>query len=393
MIDLKNRLLNKINHLVLSKIVRFLFVSIFGRSNIRFLNINPAAIGHLSIDIDLFLKERKLGRHKVYGVLLAPKCNTCNQHLVLSFKLMDGIFVIQNRFVCYALDYLRVFDETSFNTSLYSGVYGQPSLQYEVINLWGERHPIMRMHNQTLEKGEKIFQRNFSHLVGKKIVLLHCRDNLFDESTANPNRNTQSHRNSSVASYKKIIEFLNQRDFAVIRIGEFNETNNTPIYENTLNVVAEDRRILECYLAYIHQFFLGSCSGPMGYSCIWQRPLFRLNCLPYESLRAPNTQSMSLPKILKLNDKTLTVRQIYANGFHEYRYDQSYKERNISFIENDPYEALEDFILFFKRFFLKETINEDCSVAQKKFRELVPSDTFDYHAKSLVGPNLLNKIW
>ena len=389
------RLLNYLNRRFISKISKFLFLLLFAKSGWRFLNTNPNAIGHFTIDIDCFLKAKALGLHNVKGIILCPPAKVSNKHLMKCWQMNQGLFFIENFIICYFLDYLRTFDETNYDLSDNSARNGQPAVQYKIVSAWGRRPPIIKMPPKMSRDGRLLLLKVCPGYKNQPIALIHCRDGKFDTKSENPNIKTQNYRNSDIRSYAKIINFLNKQGFLVIRIGEFEDKWDRSLgYPDLSGLTKKETSLLECYLASRHDLFVGSMSGPFGFACIWGKPIFRLNTLPYEGLRVPSTKAYALPKLLKKDGQVLSLATIFKNRFDRLVSDEEYAKNGLEVMPNDPTLALADFEVFYRDFIdqshtLKNAIDDRL---QDAYRQIVPKNTYDNFSSSFVGPTHLKLL-
>lgn len=390
-----NAVLNRLNLHVVSKLSRLICKIIISTEKYRFLNTNPSAIGHLASDVDCFLKEHELGHHSFKGILLSPKGTSANDFLLNCWELSPNLIIIRNRVCCYFLDYLRIFDDTSYDCSVFQGLHGQPAKLFDIANLWGEKAPVIQLTFDIQKKGKKLLKELIPDVDENKIVLLHSRDSHFDLSEGNPNQFTQNFRNSSINSFKSVVHYLKSRGFQVVRIGEYHDDScETKEYFELKSLTVQERRLLECYLAKIQRLFLGSMSGPCTLAYIWNKPIFRVNCIPYEGLRAPTNLGVSIPKLLVQNEEVLPIKNIYQQGIHSFRLDKSYTDAGISLKMNDPKNVLNEFIPFFEVFVTGTAKLEDNfeMELQEKYARDIPKSNFDYAAKSFVATGYLKKL-
>lgn len=390
-----DRFLNFTNRLIISRIARIIFNIFFRKTNYRFLNTNPNAIGHLTIDIDCFLKERELGNHQFNGIILCPKNKISNKYIVSCWEMSPFIKVIRNRLLCYVTDYLRIFDESSYDCSKYQATNNKPFVKYKIYRNWKARNPIIELPEEIEKKGKEIFGKYLTGLNTNKIVLFHSRDSLFDKSTGNHNFLIQKYRNSSVLSYLEILKFLKKENYLVIRIGDYyKECKYDEFYKRIDHLSQNDQRLLECYLAKYQLFFLGSNSGPFGLAAIWNKPAFRLNILPYGNLRSMSENFVSIPKILTKNNKKLSISEIFKKNIYLFNTDDYYNNHNIECQDIDGKYALEDFKIFYECFVLQK--NQDKYLLKyknviNKFKKFTRNNAADYFSTGNVGYKSLKK--
>lgn len=389
------KILALFNRHIFSKIARIVFLLCFDRSKYRFLDTNPAAIGHLTLDVDCFLKERALGLHTYTGILLCPKNKVANDSLVDCWDTSQHLWIIRNNFICFLCDYLRIFNDTRFDCSVYHALKGRPFEVFRVENLWNGRPPIIKLSSSVERKGRDVFNSLFPKYKGEKIALLHCRDSQYDKKTGNVNFFTQNHRNSNIESYDRILQFLKEKDFICIRIGDYSvEAKDGGKYTDISHLNKDQRVALECYLASIQSLFLGSSSGPGGYAIIWNKPLFALNILPYNNIRRATRNSVAIPKALEKDGKIISAAEIFSEGIYRFHYDSEYQEKAIQPLQNKPNEVFEDFLMFYEVYVEKNkeaSVHETFSKINKKYKELVRDDAGDFYAQSQIGAHFMRE--
>lgn len=390
-----DRILNFSKRVLFGPLFRIVFKLIFVKYNALFLNTNVAAIGHLALDVDCFLKERALGLHSKRGILLCPQQIVSNPYLVECWASSPHLIIIRNGLLCFFLDYLRTYEDTSFDCSRYTAVRGQPLDVYSLNKKWGDRLPLINMPPAIEEKGRKLFRELFPDYKGESIALLHCRDSLYDKKTKNHNLSVGSFRNGNIESFLEILRFLKSENYICIRIGEYVHKNLEETNYVSINELSSDnQRLLECYLAKVQTLFLGTNSGPSAFATIWGKPLFSLNILPYDSLKSHAPKSVSVPKILVYNNKKVSVSDVFSFGFYSYHYDSEYRQKNIKFIDAQPQDVIIDFEIFFESFITEKGVLSPGDFflnLNKKYDSLSFSYALSRDSLGLVGVNYLLK--
>jgi putative glycosyltransferase (TIGR04372 family) len=198
-------------------------------------------------------------------------------------------------------------------------------------------------------------------------------------------------------SYSAILDYLKERGYTVIRLGEYEKQDGISKY-NYLELTGLgcfERDLLNVFISSVCSIFLGSASGASDLATIWNRPVFRINVLPYSFLRPHSKKGMAIPKLLKKNGAILSASQIFGANYHWLRDDASYERNGIQIENNAPLDCLPDFIEFFKSF-----VDEDYSVylgmaqsfQQKVYEQLCSEDSYDYRAQSIV-PRFYFQKW
>lgn len=387
---------NYANKAIVGPLIRFIFkISTLG-NRYKVLNTNSVAIGHLCVDVDCFLKEHTYREFSFKGILLANKLTIANNAIARLWGGDSRIVVIESPWLCYMLDYLRVYPETSFDCSGYCATDGRPALVYDVYEKYNHKYPIITWNSRLLDQGMLLFKKRFPTVDIKKVVVLHSRDNLYDRSTSNPNLLTQTYRNSDLRSFDLILEYLVSIGYSVIRIGNYERINTglSNLYYELDLPNKKENDLLQVILTSKCAVFLGSASGASNLAAIWNRPIFLLNVLPYALMRPHQENCMAVPKILKDNGRILTANKIFTNKFHWYRSDEEYRSSNLEIVQNESIDCIEDFKEFFQAFVIGDRqMKTDLKNSNElsRYKEMCPSDSYDYNAKSLIPRNFFKK--
>lgn len=383
------RLLSYLNLRLIGPAVRFIFVHLKFSQKFRVLSTNSSAIGHLCADVDCFLKERAIGNLQFRGILLASSFSVSNGVISTLWAQNPGLLVIKNTVVCFLMDFLRTYSDSNYDCSRYCSLDGVPAEVYSINEKYNSLEPLIFWEPNLLLNAESLFKRLFPSLDIQRTVVLHSRDSAFDKKNANHNLFSQSYRNSELKSLSCILEFLNQRGFSVIRIGEYetDDSINKLQYFEVLGLNRFETDLINAYVTSKCALFLGSASGASQLAAIWNRPTFLVNVLPYAFLRPHSAPGMAIPKLLYSNGRVINACEIFKNNYHWYRYDRLYEMKNLVIEANDPEDCLDDFIEFFYAFVEGDkTLYEELkkSEQQVRYKEICASDSYDYKAISLI---------
>lgn len=145
--------------------------------------------------------------------------------------------------------------------------------------------------------------------INKKFVVLFSRDGGFYKDKENP-------RNCDFNNYKKTIDYLIKKDFAVIRMGRFYEKNfnydniNFFDYSRMCNQNYDD--LIELMIFKRCEFMIGSVTGMLSYNTLFDKPLLINNWFPagyYPWFK----NSTYIPKIYMKNGEYLKFNEIPKN--------------------------------------------------------------------------------
>ncbi len=384
-----SRVANYLKRVVFGPTVRYIFLNLGLSSKFRVLNTNAAAIGHLCVDVDCYLKERELEKITFRGILLAKRSVAANSVLVTLWSRHPGLVVIQNSLACFLLDYLRIYEDTSFDCSKYCATDGRQAEVYMIRSRYLHTKSTVSWQKGLYDDAASLFHRKFSGVDLNRVVAFHSRDSVYDSQTNNNNYFNQNYRNSDLKSYSAILDYLKERGYTVIRLGEYEKRDGAGKYNylELAGLSSFERDLLNVFISSACSLFLGSASGASDLATIWNRPVFRINVLPYSFLRPHSKKGMAIPKLLKKNDAILSASQIFEANYHWLRDDASYENNGIQIENNDPLDCLPDFIEFFKSFVEEDHLvlaEMAQSFQQKVYEKLCPEDSYDYRAQSFV---------
>jgi putative glycosyltransferase (TIGR04372 family) len=395
-INIKTRVANFCKRKLVGPIVKYIFLKLQLQKKYRILNTNSAAIGHLCIDIDCFLKERINKNLEFRGVLLAQRGRVANEALSDLWAQNQGIVRVQNALLCFLLDYLRVYEETAYDCSNYCAKDGQPAEVFAVYRDFKKSGPMIAWEPGMLKRAQSLFASVFPGADEARIVVLHSRDYKYDQVKQNVNLHTQNYRNSDINTYAEILAFLRQRNYSIIRIGEYQnkESDSDNCYMTIRGVSKEDSDLLNVYVTSICCALLGSASGASNLAAIWNRPVFLTNILPYAFLRPHFAEGMALPKLLSVGNKILNVKEIFDNKYHWYRDDRLYAKSGLEISTNVSSDCLDDFKEFFAAFVERDerilrALRE--SEQQRMYAQQCPKDSYDRDAQSLIPRRFFEK--
>jgi len=390
------RIVNFINRVFIGPTLRYLFRVLGLASKYRFLNTNATAIGHLCLDVDCFLKEKSIKEYPFCGVLLADRTRVANRVVSKLWAENLGIILIENPLMCYLLDYLRIYAETSFDCSRFTAIHGQPSDIYKIYNNYKGSEPVIAWETSLYTEAKFLFERLFPDVDVQRVVVLHSRDSTYDKKILNHNAFTQKHRNSDIGSYSSILKYLEMKGYVVIRIGDYekDESISGINYLELEGASQYEKEMMNVYIPSICSLFLGSASGAMSLAQVWRRPVFAINVMPYSAVKLITAESMTIPKLLSSNGRILSASEIFKKNYHLYRKDWEFENSKIEVISNEAPDCLDDFIEFFDAFVKKDEkiqLELKNSLQQTKYNELCPLNSYDYYGRSLIPRHFFEK--
>ena len=177
-----------------------------------------------------------------------------------------------------------------------------------------------------------------------KIVCLHVRDGSYRKD-----HNRRSYRNSNINNCFKAIQYLIDKGFWVIRIG--NLPTNKVKFKNKKFIDYPYCKIksqqMDLFLIQRSSFYIGTQSGPLEVAYMFNKPVLTINmCQVLESLpRKKNDRGVFKKIINKKTKKVIPIRE-YINFPFRY-HDPEITIEDYEFIENSPkeiYFAVKEFL-------------------------------------------------
>lgn len=391
-----NRSLNLLNRIFVGPATRIVFTRFGLNKKFRFLNTNASAIGHLCLDVDSFIKESFLEKFTFRGILLANKQTVANEVIAKIWANNQNVCVISSPFLCYLFSYLRTYSDTGFDCSSYCARSDLPSKSHDIYRAYAPTPPVAVWPSDLYAAGKSLFERVFPGVDARRLVVLHSRDSAYDLRNRNLNYFWCQYRNGDISSYSKILDFLKQKEFFVLRIGEYEADGcfGNAMFSIIPRLPKFEVDLINAFVASECALFLGCNSGALMMATIWDRPVFLLNFLPYYSLRQYTSKSMTIPKLLLIDGKVLSAEEIFMRGYHRFDLDSQYRAEGIYSVKNCADDCLEDFQEFFRAFVdgdkaLQAELRG--SSERKEYAKFSPPDCFDRHATGLIPRHFFRK--
>ena len=202
-----------------------------------------------------------------------------------------------------------------------------------------------------LKKNLKIYKSKF--------ICLHVRDSFYLKKKF-PNDNWDYHdfRNANVNEYIEIINYLNSKNFFVIKLGENeNKISHSKLEFPNMYIDFSHNKFYssknEMLLSFFCEFMIGTYSGISHSQQILNKPMIFMNITPF--IEKPyGYKNMFIPKKLfnlKTN-KYVSLKESLNSGYFKIYNGHNLKKYNLKYINNSNTEmisALEEFILFLKK--------------------------------------------
>jgi len=344
-------------------------------------------IGHLSADIDCFLKEKALGRlPDRRWFVLAPPHRIANPCLLDYWR--EHVPVISSAAMCGLLEAMTWWRFMAFDISHYSSKVNATSIYYEISAQWGERDPIIRLTDEHAARGRKVLE-SMGMPRDAWFVCFHAREGGFSQA----DEIIQSHRNSDVLRLIPAMEQVIARGGWCIRMGDPSMRRLPPIakvIDYAHHPVRSDW--MDVFLCASCRFFVGNSSGLTIVSSIFGVPSALANMVPLSALGF-HPRDISIPKLFHLKGETDYMRfpELFACPIADYRYALFYQDAGVEVEENSA-EDIRDLVAeMLDRLDGKFVETDEDRKLQQRYRSLFRPGHYAYGAASRVGAAFLRK--
>jgi len=355
-------------------------------TNIRFINVYTNRIGHLCVEPDCYIKEEILGLHpKYHAIILAPRNKTANTHIIKYWKKYFKI--ITNSLLCTLLDPLSKNKFTIYDIHKYAQVINENAAYTKIQKEYFGHPPLLFLEKSDYEHGWNILQ-NLGLPRDAWFVCLHVREDGYKP------REQQLYRNVDIKNYFLAIKTITDKGGWVIRIGDSSMEYIPDIYHVIdyahLNIKSDH---MDVFLCASCKFFIGSASGLITLSNIFNIPAISTNNAPLGVILPYAPRDIGIPKLIfsTKENRLLTFKEIFDSQISHYRFDSLYLEANIKTIENSPEDINELTLELIEITDGTILYTDKDEQLQNAFKSLMNSSHYSYGAVSRVGRTFLKK--
>jgi putative glycosyltransferase (TIGR04372 family) len=305
----------------------------------RRLPILTQRIGHLSAEVDCFLKKIQLGQIDAAGkhfFVLAPYNKVANLCLLDYWR--KHVTVVSDPALCWALNLMSRGPLMRHDIQNYVLAIGRAAEYYAVAAEWGERPALLHLRAEHQARGEK-FLAEIGVPTGAWFVCVHDRD--FGYS--NEDDSVHSYRNTKVENLLPAIREIVARGGWCFRMGEPSTKPLTAMvgvidYAHHALRSAE----LDIFLCASCRFFLGNTSGLFLVSSVFGIPSALTNQTPF-AVTGFRPGDLSIPKLIKRrgNAEFMTSVEILSSPISNFRMNRFYSDSQLELIENSADEILD----------------------------------------------------
>lgn len=288
-----------------------------GKRSLKISFLKTDRIGHLTSEPDGWLREQKCKEQRDDGTLHLfiagePVCNEAllvvlaryiNVHKSAFFHKLHmtrGKLLANNYFVKMPYD-------ANYNARKKVSIDAKILELCRVYN--GHKRVIYLTENELLQAREEA--QNLEIDLSEKLVLLHIRDSAYLNNLL-PEKDFSYHRmrDGSIGQYEKAIRYLVSCGYRVLRVGGDTNQRLEANISGYTDLCGKTSSLLDLALYEFCQFYIGTNSGPLGTSAMFDVPTLLVNCAPAVNFYA--TKGRCIAKTLWQNGKSVCLNDIVA---------------------------------------------------------------------------------
>lgn len=350
--------------------------------NIKFINVNTRAIGHLCIDVDFYLKEGMLGlRPGCNTVLLAPKKHVANAHLLGYWE--KYLTVIKSPLLYFLLRALQPQVPLTYGRTT-TGIA-------EIAGKYAGKPPLFSLTDDDRNRGWALL-RELGVPGDAWFVCVHAREDGYEGYQSNRG---QRYRNSDIRDYLPAIRAIVDRGGWVVRVGD---PSMRPLQEmdRVIDYVHLPAKSdwMDIFLAASCRCFVGCASGLCCVAEVFGRPTVKVNMAPFcHALSHYRTDDIGIPKLVwsMREERYLRFAEILNSPIGGFWSDRHFDEAGVRVIDNSPNEIEEAVTEMLDGIDAKMAYTDLDEDLQTRFRSLINPTHYSYGGLSRIGRDFLKK--
>ena len=252
-------------------------------------------------------------------------------------------------------------------------------------NTFDDIEPINHINlNIFLEEKKKLLCKKIldsKKIPSNNIVCLHVRDSGFKKDL-----NRKLYRNSNINNYLELINYLIDKNYYVIRMGDHSSNKINFSNKNFLDYAHSElnSRLMDLFLISECKFFVGTQSGIMDTAYMFNKPTLTTNMCEIFTCYPRKISDRGLFKKIKIKGNETYLNLIDYIHMDYSKHDAEKEVFDFDFYENSPKELYESIVEFEKLYVSKQYA---LSHNQKKFNEIIKKRFRAPLYKELLKPN------
>ncbi len=353
----------------------------------RRLPVITQRIGHLTAEIDCFLKEQRMGQlpHRHWFVL-APKRRVANGVILDYWR--PCVRVLMHPAVCAIVEAATHWGPMVHPIHDYVLGLSGSGRYYRVNADWGDRAPLLTLTDEHRAAGEAAL-RHLGIPEGAWYVCLHAREGGYSQE----DERVHSYRNSDVLRLIPTIEYIVSRGGWCVRMGD-PSMEPLPRMRGLVDYAHHPLRspLLDVFLCATCRIFLGNTSGLFLVSTAFGVPSVLANMIPITSMGF-GPRDLSIPKLLWSVRKRgyLTFAEVLRSGLANARISAAFRDAGVEPVENTAEDIRDLAAEMLDHIEGRGTQYEEFAPLQKRFARLLRPNHFCYGTRSRIGARFAHK--
>jgi len=353
---------------------------------LRFLFVPVQHIGHLTIEIDCYVKEGLLGMRPDYrAVVVAPIIRVCNPHLVE--YLRRRVTFITNRFLCAILKPFPRMKALQYDITQYAQTMDGTAVAPAINKKWGDRPPLWNLTDEDKRRGRECLL-SLGVPEDAWFVCVHCRERGYLQL------DIHNFRDINVENYIPAMKAIVERGGWCIRMGDPTMTR-LPRMEGVVDYCHSDVRSdwMDVFLSASCRFFLGSSSGLQAIASIFGVPVASANAATFSAVLCWRPGDIGLPKLhwSETDHRFLTFREVLGSPIGDFRHSDLFEEAGVRLVENSPEDVRDLALEMLDRIEGKIVYTREDEMLQDRFVSLMKPGHYTYGSAARVGRDFLRK--
>jgi len=347
------------------------------------------AMGHLAVEMDLYVKEGILGMRPAYrSILFVTEKKVINKCL-LNYWRKYHLFIIDYEPLGLLLAKVLKLKSIGYDLDRYITTFDKGTAIAAIQNQYYPRGPV-------LELTDFDHARGWAALAALGIskdswfVCVHARD-------GGNHKYQWAHnlRDVDINNYVVAMQEIVRRGGWVIRMGDMG-MKTLPAMEKIIDYAHLDIKNdwMDIFLCASCKFFLGSSSGPVNVANVFGVSGIQTNvALPFSGILPYGSKDIGIPKLMwSLKDQRyLTFKEIFSSPLANYRFSNDILENSIRLDENSPEEIRDVTIEMLDRLEGKLEYTSEDECRQERFKALMNETHFSFGSMSRIGKDFLRK--
>ncbi len=381
-----NRIVRVFYYDIVCQVIGIVSYPFFYIIKVRFLNINITRIGHLSSELDCYIKEGLIGmRPKYHAIVIAPHNMVANVHLLSYWERY--VTFITSPVLRILLDPFWHNNLTMYDVQKYVSVFDKHAGFIKIQNEYFGRPSLISLNKIDYNCGWELLQK-LGINKSDWFICIHCREEGYISGEGS------KYRNADIDNYIFTIKTIVEMGGWVIRMGD-STMKKIPSMEHVIDYAHLDIKSdwMDIFLCASCKLFLGGASGLRELSEVFNIPVVVVNASPISVVLSSRPNDICIPKLvwsIKEN-RYLSFKEVFNSPISNFFYDYFYYKAGVKLIDNSPDDIKEATIERLDIIENKITYTDKDEQLQSRFKSLITQNHYSYGSKSRIGKDFLRK--